>query len=118
MKTMSSTPPLLPPQAFAHAEQQLGDSAGIRLLLPVGRSGWAVAAGYLGFFPVLMIPEPICLVICILAIRDIRKSRFLEHPRHGMGRAIFAHGSSGEVPRKTWMRRITQTAERRPVDAC
>jgi len=85
----SSTPPPLPPPLAAHKEQQLGDSAGIRLLLPVGRSGWAIAAGYLGLFSVLMIPAPICLVVSILAIMDIRKSKSSEHPRHGMGRAIF-----------------------------
>jgi hypothetical protein len=85
----SSIPPPLPPRPVAQKEQQLGDSVGIRLLLPVGRSGWAIAAGYLGLFSVLILPAPICLVISIIAIRDIRKSRFSEHRRHGMGRAIF-----------------------------
>ncbi len=63
----------------------IGQDAGMRLLLPVGRSGWAIAAGYLGLFSVLACPAPIALVVSILAIVDIRK-----HPdRHGMGRAIF-----------------------------
>jgi hypothetical protein len=63
----------------------IGQSAGMRMLIPVGRSGWAIAAGYLGLFSVLVIPAPIALFISIMAIRDIRR-----HPdRHGMGRAIF-----------------------------
>jgi len=63
----------------------IGQDAGVRWLLPVGRSGWAIAAGYLGLFSVIPIFAPIALIISIIAIRDIKK-----HPgRHGMGRAIF-----------------------------
>jgi hypothetical protein len=63
----------------------IGQDAGMRWLLPVGRSGWAIAAGYLGLFSVIPIFAPIALIISIVAIRDIKK-----HPeRHGMGRAIF-----------------------------
>ncbi len=63
----------------------LGDSAAIRMLLPVGRSLWAIAAGYFGLFAVLLFPAPIALVLGIVAIVDIRR-----HPgKHGMGRAIF-----------------------------
>jgi hypothetical protein len=70
---------------IAQPGDDLGQNAGVRLLIPVGRSGWAIAAGYLGLFSVLGCPGPIALVISIVAIRDIRR-----HPdRHGMGRAIF-----------------------------
>ena len=63
----------------------LGDNAGVRWALPVGRSGWAIAAGYVGLFAVLLIPAPVALILGIVAIVDIRR-----HPkRHGMGRAIF-----------------------------
>ncbi len=63
----------------------LGENAGIRLLLPVGRSFWAIAAGYAGLFAVLCIPAPIALILGIIAIGDIKR-----HPdRHGMGRAVF-----------------------------
>jgi hypothetical protein len=63
----------------------LGENAGIRMLLPVGRSFWAIAAGYAGLFAVLLVPAPIALLLGIIAIADIRR-----HPdRHGMGRAIF-----------------------------
>ena len=69
------------------------DSAAMRAILPVGRSGWAIAAGYLALFSVLLLPAPFALVTGILAIRDIRR-----HPEmHGMGRAIFGvvMGSAG-----------------------
>jgi hypothetical protein len=58
----------------------------MRILLPVGRSAWAIAAGYAGLFSVLILPAPIGLILGIVAIVDIKK-----HPeRHGMGRAVFA----------------------------
>jgi hypothetical protein len=58
----------------------------LRWLVPVGRSGWAVAAGYAGLFAVLVVPAPVALVLGILAVKDIDA-----HPgRLGMGRAIFA----------------------------
>jgi hypothetical protein len=78
----------LPPGAappFAAPPRPIGDDAGMRLLLPVGRSGWAIAAGYLGLISVLLFPAPLAVLCGILAIRDMHK-----HPdRHGMGRAIF-----------------------------
>jgi len=72
-------PGSLPPRA------DIGQDAGIRMLIPVGRSGWAIAAGYLGLFSFVVLPAPIALVVALIAISDIRK-----HPeKHGMGRAIF-----------------------------
>lgn len=63
----------------------LGQNAVTRMLLPVGRSGLAIAAGYAGLFSLLCFPAPIALILGILAIRDIRR-----HPeKHGMGRAVF-----------------------------
>ena len=82
-------PPDLPPAVPAPASGRLGDDAGMRLLLPVGRSGLAIAAGYLGLFSLVLGPAPLSLLISILAIRDIRKSRGTARPKHGMGRAIF-----------------------------
>ncbi len=57
--------------------------------MPVGRSVWAIAAGYLGLFSFLILPAPISLVVAIIAIRDIRKSQGTQKVKHGMGRAIF-----------------------------
>lgn len=62
------------------------DDAAMRLILPVGRSGLAIAAGYAGLFAILILPAPLALLLGILAVMDIKK-----HPeKHGMGRAIFA----------------------------
>jgi uncharacterized RDD family membrane protein YckC len=54
-------------------------------LLPTGRSGWAIAAGYLGLFSLLALPAPFALVAGILGLRDIRRNPSLG----GRGRAIF-----------------------------
>jgi len=71
--------------APASGLQDLGKDPLVRALLPVGRSGLAIAAGYAGLFAVLFFPAPIALLLGILAIRDLRK-----HPeKHGMGRAVF-----------------------------
>ncbi len=60
------------------------------MLIPVGRSGWAIAAGYAALFGILIVPAPLALILAIVAIRDIRKSRDSPKPKYGMGRAIFA----------------------------
>ena len=65
--------------------QDLGDDPWVRMLLPVGRSGWAIAAGYLGLISVLCIPSPLALIAGILAIREMRRNP----KKHGMGRAVF-----------------------------
>ena len=90
---MSEVPPPLP------REKSLGDDAGIRLLLPVGRSGWAIAAGYMGLFALIVIPAPLALILGVIGWRDISKSKGSPHPKHGMGRVIFAliTGSIGTV---------------------
>ena len=93
--TTAAMPPPLPaqfprhpasPYPSPHLQQKpLGEDAGVRLLLPVGRSGWAIAAGYLGLVSILGIVAPIAVIVSIVAIRDIKA-----HPdRHGMGRAVF-----------------------------
>ena len=66
-------------------ESEVGDDPAMRMLLPVGRSGWAIAAGYLALFSVLCIPSPLALIAGILAVREIRR----DPTKHGMGRAVF-----------------------------
>jgi len=65
------------------------------MLLPVGRSGWAIAAGYLGLVSVLCIPSPLALIAGILANREMRRNP----KQHGMGRAVFGivMGSIGTI---------------------
>lgn len=65
--------------------QDLGEDPAVRLLLPVGRSGWAIAAGYLGLFATLCFPAPIAIIVSIIAIVHLRRNPKL----HGWGRAIF-----------------------------
>ena len=92
MPPAASTPPPLPAIPVGYASPgsyaqptSLGDDPVARWLLPVGRSGWAIAAGYLGLLSLVFVPAPFALICSIIAIRDIRR-----HPdRHGMGRAIF-----------------------------
>ena len=57
----------------------------MRMVLPVGRSGWAIAAGYMGLFSLLCVPGPIALILGVIAVIDIKRNP----ERHGMGRAIF-----------------------------
>ena len=86
--------PTVPPMAPASAGPQrvvqpqssdIGQDAGIRMLIPVGRSGLAIAAGYAGLFSLTCIIGPIAILLGILAILDIKK----HSKKHGMGRAIF-----------------------------
>jgi Domain of unknown function (DUF4190) len=51
----------------------------------VGRSGLAIAAGYLGLFSLVGVFAPISVVVSILALRDLKKRPTLL----GRGRAIF-----------------------------
>ena len=59
------------------------------MLMPVGRSGWAIAAGYAGLFCFVGIGAPFAIVFGLLAVRDIRRSRGTGEPKYGMGRALF-----------------------------
>jgi hypothetical protein len=66
-------------------EHDIGDDAAMRLLLPVGRSLWAIASGYLGLLSLLCFPAPFALFTGIMAVREIRR----DPKKHGMGRAVF-----------------------------
>ena len=59
----------------------------VEMLIPINRSGWAIAAGYVALFNFpLVFCAPIALVLGIIALMDIRK-----HPDHaGRGRIWFA----------------------------
>lgn len=56
----------------------------MRILLPVNRSGYSIAAGYLGLISILLIPAPFALLFGFLGMRDIKNN----NEKHGMGRAI------------------------------
>lgn len=78
-----------PPLYHGPAPTRMEDSAGMRMLMPMGRSVWAIAAGYLGLFSLVVLPAPLALIVSIIAILDIQKSKGTEKRKYGMGRAIF-----------------------------
>jgi hypothetical protein len=59
------------------------------MLVPIGRSGWAIASGYLGLLSVFPFIGALfgvaALITGIFAINDIKRNP----QRHGMGRAVF-----------------------------
>lgn len=60
-------------------------NAALRLIVPVGRSGWAITSGYLGLLSLLPFFGVFAVITGILALKDIKK-----HPdKHGKGRAWF-----------------------------
>ena len=61
------------------------DEESLKYILPIGRSGYAIAAGYLALFSVLLVFAPFALLFGILALRDIR----LHPEKKGKGRAWF-----------------------------
>jgi hypothetical protein len=70
---------------YPRPPRDLGDDPAMRLLLPVGLSGWAIAAGYLGLISVLCFPAPFALLTGILALREMQRNP----KKHGMGRTVF-----------------------------
>ena len=76
-------------------EPEMGEDPALRMLFPVGRSGWAIASGYLGLISVLCLPSPLALFTGIMALREMKRNP----KKHGMGRAIFGlvMGSIGTI---------------------
>jgi hypothetical protein len=61
------------------------EDPGMRLVLPVGRTGLSIAAGYLGIFSVIPFVAPLAVGISIWALRDLQARPKLA----GRGRAYF-----------------------------
>lgn len=78
-----------PQQPGYRPAEDIGQNAGMRMLLPVGRSAWAIIAGYLGLISVLLFPAPFAVLCGLVAVFDIHKSKDSPRPKHGLGRAIF-----------------------------
>ena len=78
-----------PPMPDPPMQSRLADDGGMRLLLPVGRSGWAIVAGYLGLFSVMLLPAPFAIICSVIALRDLKKRKAAGQPKYGLGRAIF-----------------------------
>ena len=71
--------------AYASVAATTAKDDPLRMILPIGRSGWAIAAGYLGLVSVLCIFAPLALVAGLLGLRAIREKPELM----GRGRAWF-----------------------------
>lgn len=80
-------PPPLP--TSLSPKQSIESNIGMRMLLPVGRSGWAIAAGYMGLTCLALFPAPIAILVSIIAILDLQRSKKQGKKKYGMGRAIF-----------------------------
>ncbi len=78
--------PYASPSGYAQPQSySIEDDPAMRMLLPVGRSPYAIAAGYLGLFSLaLCFLGPVAILCGILAIVDIRKNP----KKSGMPRAI------------------------------
>jgi hypothetical protein len=81
-------------------KQPLSENAGMRAILPIGRSGYAIAAGYLGILYVIPFVGPFAILFGAIAIRHIKANP----QRHGMGRAIFGivMGALGTLGYGAW----------------
>lgn len=76
---------ILQPSLPDEARDRSGSDPAMRFLIPIDRSGLAIAAGYAGLFAVLLVFAPLALILGVLALRDLRR-----HPEKiGIGRAIF-----------------------------
>jgi hypothetical protein len=84
---LGQPPPIPPPMVgyYTPPPPDIGQDPKMRMLLPVGRSGLSIAAGYLGLFSLIPIFAPVAIIVSLLAIRELRRKRHL----HGMGRAVF-----------------------------
>ena len=84
-------PGSVPPSTIGYAHQRpgeqrdIGQDAGIRMLIPVGRSGWAIGAGYAGLFALIPFFAPIALIVGTIAVIHLKRRPDL----HGWPRAIF-----------------------------
>jgi hypothetical protein len=82
-------PPTAPgPIERSAPRNDLSENVGVRMLIPIGRTPWAIVAGYLGLLgliPLLgLVLAPGGVFCGVMAIRHMKRD-----PRqHGMGRAI------------------------------
>lgn len=77
---------VIPAEGTSQTKSLLEEHPSVKYLVPIGRSGLAIAAGYVALLGTLVIPAPLGIILGILALRDIKK-----HPEKlGKARAWFA----------------------------
>jgi hypothetical protein len=86
---------LFPPSHGAPPPVPTPVDPALSMVIPINRSGWAIAAGYLALVSVLCVPAPLALFCGIMALRDLKRQPHLQ----GAGRAWFGviMGSLGTV---------------------
>ncbi len=73
----------MPPHAAAPSAS---DDAVMRALLPIGRTGLSIFAGYVALLSVFLVPAPFALALGIGALLDLKH----KPGKSGAGRAWFA----------------------------
>ena len=76
------------PQANATEKKYLSDNGGMRFVLPIGCTGWAIASGYCGLFALIpflgILLAILSIVFGIIAIGVIRRNPH----KHGIARIV------------------------------
>lgn len=73
----------MPAPAISTASVPQSDNEALKWVVPIGASGFALAASWLAVASLLLLPGPVAVVFGILALRDIKK-----HPtKSGIARA-------------------------------
>lgn len=84
-----------PPPGAPGAGGSIGQDAGVRMLIPVGRCPFAIIAGYLALLGLIPILGGV-LALAGLILAAIAHVRIRKDPNlHGMGRVIFAYVLGG-----------------------
>ena len=96
-----AAPPLMagqappPPPGAPGATGDVGQNAGVRMLIPVGRCPLAIIAGYLALLGLIPIVGGV-LALAGLILAAVAHVRIRKDPNlHGMGRVIFAYVLGG-----------------------
>jgi len=63
----------------------IADDTSVRMLVPVGRSGLSIFAGYLGLFSLMPFVGVLSMIVGMVAMRDLKE----DAKRYGLGRAWF-----------------------------
>lgn len=88
------------PGQFPTAAPQENNLA-VRMLIPIDRSIWAIAAGYLGLFSLCALPAPLAILCGVMGLREIKRNPKV----HGAGRCYFGivMGTLGSLFLVLWL---------------
>lgn len=100
----------LPPQQYNPNPYQPGqfptaapqeNNLAVRMLIPIDRSIWAIAAGYLGLLSLCALPAPLAILCGVMGLREIKRNPKV----HGAGRCYFGivMGTLGSLLLVFWL---------------